>query len=727
MAKVILDVTLAHGVDKQDFVDSFDAETQADWWNMLEFIPCCICMHVEEDYIETFRQDSRIIAAEERLEAEPANLPSVISTTKNITTSTPTTLNAGHDYMPLQFYVDTDHIYPATPGQKIGKNATRDDFSAISNATHKNRWVGRNVDIVTLEVGPISSTYAGDHDTHPDFGGSDEQPGHGGQAVGTYVYQCTSHSNMIGNIIVSASDGTRNTYTISVTFGGSGLYSLSGTDRGGAVSGTNQDITINAGDTLIFNVNASGHPFQIRVVDFLGGHIQLNDGSVQNNNGVDVGDVVWNTSTGTRFIPMDWTDLEDSSNNQVSSNSGFSSHAMGVLSAAAGTNCGFAKKARLRAAYLTSGDGTVECINAIIAWHNSKPNNPATGVPDPTIMIGEYQYTIHRRHNIPIDYVSQITDPNGTVNRPGASWSGNYTEFVDRGIIPFAVTNPDTNTAEWCVSLPNQSRYTSLIAANDAAWDAGIIFINAAGNNGAVYTKVADQENTSITIDATTPYTKYYQSGSSVTTSTDSTTVWYPFIAYGPHGSVKAIDVAAGYNSEGAPGLDGYSNRGPGIDIVGLGANTWTAYPQQTHSDGYRWGMFSGTSCATPTVVGKAAAELERYYHYNQAWLSPDQMKAVLRANGRAIVEEFETTTWSSVGTAGTYRSNTIQGGLVRIYNGLSSNGGFTFTELVGTTRIRAHFDHQVEFTNQSTAYVGKRSDVAAVRYPRSVINHTPR
>ena len=102
-------------------------------------------------------------------------------------------------------------------------------------------------------------------------------------------------------------------------------------------------------------------------------------------------------------------------------------------------------------------------------------------------------------------------------------------------------------------------------------------------------------------------------------------------------------------------------------------------------------------------------------------------MKAVLRANGRAIVEEFETTTWSSVGTAGTYRSNTIEAGLVRIYNGLSSNGGFTFTELVGTTRIRAHFDHQVEFTNQSTAYVGKRSDVAAVRYPRSVINHTPR
>ena len=44
------------------------------------------------------------------------------------------------------------------------------------------------------------------------------------------------------------------------------------------------------------------------------------------------------------------------------------------------------------------------------------------------------------------------------------------------------------------------------------------------------------------------------------------------------HMGKSNIDVAAGYNSEDYPGLDGYTNRGPGIDIVGLGANTYTAY-----------------------------------------------------------------------------------------------------------------------------------------------------
>jgi len=36
-------------------------------------------------------------------------------------------------------------------------------------------------------------------------------------------------------------------------------------------------------------------------------------------------------------------------------------------------------------------------------------------------------------------------------------------------------------------------------------------------------------------------------------------TTWDPFIPYGPHGVDSAIDVAAGYNSEGIPTLDTYS------------------------------------------------------------------------------------------------------------------------------------------------------------------------
>ena len=63
-----------------------------------------------------------------------------------------------------------------------------------------------------------------------------------------------------------------------------------------------------------------------------------------------------------------------------------------------------------------------------------------------------------------------------------------------------------------------------------------------------------------------------------VTLTASSTTTYYPFKSYGPHGVESNIDVAAGYNSEDYPGLDGYTNRGPGIDIIGLGADTYTAY-----------------------------------------------------------------------------------------------------------------------------------------------------
>ena len=134
--------------------------------------------------------------------------------------------------------------------------------------------------------------------------------------------------------------------------------------------------------------------------------------------------------------------------------------------------------------------------------------------------------------------------------------------------------------------MPSQSEYSGLKTALDSAWSNGIVCINAAGNNGGTYNKQNSQTDTSLSIDpASTPYNIIGISyGSNNVDSTNSTTTWYPFRSYGPHGVESNIDVAAGYNSEDYPGLDGYTNRGPGIDIVGLGANTYTAY-QSSHMD----------------------------------------------------------------------------------------------------------------------------------------------
>lgn len=595
--KVILDVVLEEGTDKQEFVNSFDSETQADWWNMLESIPNVICMHVEESFIDEFKNDSRVLTADERPEYVSANLPNVYSMTKTITASTPSTTLNGGNFAPLQFYLDTNQISSSNP--PVG-SAVSDVSSQIANATYASRWTGKNVDIVTLEVGynlSDLSPYVGYHNTHPDFNSLD-------------------------------TPGT------------------------------------------------------------------------------------------TRMIPMNWTDLEDPNNIQVTSNSCLSAHGIGVLSAAAGTICGFAKRSSMRAAYITNEDGTTEIINAITAWHNAKAVNPDTGVKNPTIMIAEYQNLLDRRYAIKISDIASITDLNGTVNRPVGGWGTDFTPFTSRNIMPFQVYDSATTNYNWCVVFPYQSRFTAQQVALQNAWDAGIVCINAAGNNGGVYVKTSDPRyngvycTTSGTIDV---YDVLYYS-STISKSTSTSTTWYPFIPYGPHGEDKGIDVAAGYNSESNSILDPYSNRGPGIDIVGLGSNTWTSYPQSTYADGFEWGMFSGTSCATPTVVGKAACLMERYFYYKGVWPTPNQVKTLLTSSAKKIVRGVKSTNWSNV-SAATSQINTDEGGvsIARISSGTNANGGFKLTDLAGTTNLRAFFD-ELDFNNENTH---SRRNKSGLIYPR--------
>jgi len=599
--KIILDVVLVENTDKQEFVNSFDPQTEADLWNILSEIPNCISMYVETSFVEKFKQDSRTISAEERIEAFPAaSLPLDVSTTKTITVETPSTTNSGSNYMPLQFYLDSDHIYPTVNNQKVGRNSTYDNTKTISNATYRSKWTGKNVDIVTLEVGPVLSSLAGVHNNHPDFADLD------------------------------------------------------------------------------------------------------NPGS-------------------TRIIPMNWVDLEDSSNNQIASNSCLSSHGMGVLSAAGGTICGFAKKSSLRSAYLTSEDGVIECINAIISWHNSKPINPETGLRNPTIMIGEYQYLLDRRYGIPIDYVSQINSFGSSVTRPGSTWGGDFTPFIENNIVPFLIQDPNTLQYQWCVVAPTQSTYLSLHTALQSAWSAGIVCINAAGNNGGVYRKTSEYESYTINIDAPTPYKVYSIGSSQITTYNEYGTWWYTSLPFGPHGLEMGIDVAAGYNSEGMAILDRYTNRGPGIDIIGLGENTWTSYPISTYADGHKWGMFSGTSCAAPTVVGKAACLMERQFYYTGRWPTPNQVKSMLISSGREIIKGISSTNWTNVPSANPYPniSNTSGSSLLTIIPGFG-NGGFTLTDLCETTRIRAHFDANVETLDRSNIY--KKRPLSGILYPRTRI-----
>ena len=88
------------------------------------------------------------------------------------------------------------------------------------------------------------------------------------------------------------------THSIDVTASGSSAYTLSGSDRNGSVSGDNANVGANVGDTISFVVNASGHPFYLRVSNG-GANVST---PAATNQGTVSGTVSWTPNTvGTYF------------------------------------------------------------------------------------------------------------------------------------------------------------------------------------------------------------------------------------------------------------------------------------------------------------------------------------------------------------------------------------------------------------------------------------------
>ena len=72
-------------------------------------------------------------------------------------------------------------------------------------------------------------------------------------------------------------------------------YILSGTDRNGSVSGNDPTITVNEGDTIIFNIDASRHPFYIKTEFSRGGGDQVTTGILSGTLGTQNGTLSGNT------------------------------------------------------------------------------------------------------------------------------------------------------------------------------------------------------------------------------------------------------------------------------------------------------------------------------------------------------------------------------------------------------------------------------------------------
>ena len=84
-------------------------------------------------------------------------------------------------------------------------------------------------------------------------------------------------------------------FNIDVSAEGYRDYILSGADRNGSVSGNDPTVTVNKGDTIIFDVDASRHPFYIKTKFSRGGGDQVTTGILSGNPGIQNGTLSWNT------------------------------------------------------------------------------------------------------------------------------------------------------------------------------------------------------------------------------------------------------------------------------------------------------------------------------------------------------------------------------------------------------------------------------------------------
>lgn len=453
-----------------------------------------------------------------------------------------------------------------------------------------------------------------------------------------------------------------------------------------------------------------------------------------------------------RTIPVAWGNHGANSGSinttQVSNNLMFNSHGFKTMSVSIGNVGGWAKKANFHVMYLGGGDGILTCCNAIKAWHNAKSVNSSTGLKNPTIVLTEWHApATSYHHSIKISEITSITDPvGGTTNRPSGGWGNDLTPFISRYMLPRMLLDPTDGTWHWVISTaglaygssdhdPTNGQASYRSAFTDL-YNAGIPVFTSGGNAGSIYVKDDDSRSLGTYFDVNSGavlYTFDYNSSGdqndpgTVSKGTTTVTRWYPLRAYGPHGNPNTIHVAAGGSSEASPVLDRYTSRGPGVDLIGRGVDTFCAEgPGGTlYTNGYRYSFYGGNSCAVPTVVGKAACFMEKHYVLNGVYPTPDQLKSMMIAESRRTSIHADTTTWSNVPTASAsaltnmipadhYGTQTAQYLEINA-NRTEPNGGLTFLDHVGTPNHQATFNNKA--FNREQTY--KERPRTGVLFPR--------
>lgn len=169
-------------------------------------------------------------------------------------------------------------------------------------------------------------------------------------------------------------------------------------------------------------------------------------------------------------------------------------------------------------------------------------------------------------------------------------------------------------------------------------------------------------------------------------------------------GADHAIEVGACQISNSQPHTDGYSCRGPGIDIWSFGRKTWTQSLSGTqHSDGDRYTFFSGTSAAAPICTGMLMIYIDDYFKKRKAYPSIQKLKDLLLKYGDPV-EGIQVINWSNMNYSdtGSYigSDQDIHGASVyRVTESSSTNGSVQVSELHGSPNKRAALPYNIRLS----------------------------
>jgi plastocyanin len=471
MDKQYYTVILQPGTDEPAFLSSVAAGMTVK--SNLNNFDGLILMSLTQDEVNILVADDRVIRCEIDLPIEPTEYPAsspVADREADLVTRTIPSPGGlpGARFSSTSFYY-TGSADPDTVTQSSGEVGFFTNLSEDARVTANVRqnYSGAYVDVVAVEAGEPSSSYSG-WLTHPDF--------------------------MLGSD-ASRVLGEAQTYSLTLTPDGSTGWLVSGTDRSTThTNALNPAINIYAGDTLeLVNTAGSSHPLEI--IDASTGAQYDNATGQGAYDGASQGDTLTWTPTSlqtsgtgglgtyrctvhgamagqlqvnykrTRVERTDWSNYDNGlvDNDQLTGGADlFSSHAIGVLSACAGTFCGWSNASSLRVIYLES---VADTYNAVIEFHKTKPVNPVTGVRNATIVTGAWGYTTTELTDaIPIDDIESITiydadDNPTTINQGDNPYPQTFNITLDAsGSSEYNVTGEDRAYKGAAANIPVANR-----------------------------------------------------------------------------------------------------------------------------------------------------------------------------------------------------------------------------------------------------------------------------